>query len=251
MSKFDNLPRDLRRAGLDVVVVKGWRTRGRPGSFNPVGVLWHHTGAHDGKGDAASDLEYARWMFLTGRSDLPAPLCQLAISAEGTVYVGAIGRANHAGVAKSAGSVAAGDGNALYVGVECMNSGSQGWSDSQYSAMVTTGVVLGRLLGTSARAQNGHKETSITGKWDPGELDMDKFRRDVAAGLKGKVIDVPERDTFRDLIQNARVDIARANADVKAALRKRPNAIATARLKALHVLLRSAYAITGTMLSKG
>ena len=183
-----NLPDLLRAEGLNVVEVDGWQTRGRPastGDFTPVGVLWHHTGAYDGLNDAQSDRAYADWLFKTGRTDLPAPLCQLSISAEGTVYVGAAGRANHAGKAKSSGTVAAGDGNRLYVGVECMNSGKQGWGRPQYDAMVTTGVVLARLLGTSVQTQRGHRETSVTGKWDPGMLDMDKFRADIDAALDG------------------------------------------------------------------
>ncbi len=42
----DNTPEILRRHGLKVKVVPGWKTRGRPastGGFNPVGVLCHHT----------------------------------------------------------------------------------------------------------------------------------------------------------------------------------------------------------------
>lgn len=179
-----NLPAQLRAAGLTVVEVSGWKTRGRPGSFNPVGVLWHHTGSYDKLTDAKNDRDYAGWLAKVGRSDLPAPLCQLSISAEGVVYICASGRANHAGKAKASGTVAGGDGNTLYVGVECMNSGSQGWGKPQYDAMVKTGVVLAKILGTSAQAQRAHKETSVTGKWDPGKLDMSKFRADIAAKLK-------------------------------------------------------------------
>lgn len=180
----DDLPARLRAAGLTVVEVSGWKNRGRPGSFSPVGVLWHHTGSHDALKDAKSDRTYAEWLAKTGRSDLPAPLCQLSISAEGVVYICASGRANHAGKAKASGTVAGGDGNTLYVGVECMNSGSQGWGKPQYDAMVKTGVVLAKILGSSAQAQRAHKETSVTGKWDPGKLDMNKFRADIAAKLK-------------------------------------------------------------------
>lgn len=170
----------LRAGGLKVVEIDGWKTRGRPastGSFDPVGVLWHHTGgADDGAG-------YAAWLARTGRSDLPAPLCQLSISRDGTVYVCAAGRANHAGVAKASGSVAGGDGNALYVGVECQNTGTEGWPTAQRAAMVATGVVLSGLVGCTPAAQRGHKETSVTGKWDPGALDMDTFRADIAAAI--------------------------------------------------------------------
>ena len=196
-----NLPALLRAEGLRVVEVGGWQERGRPastGSFAPVGVLWHHTGSYDSLTDAHDDLTYASWLAKVGRSDLPAPLCHLSISAEGTVFVCAAGRANHAGKARASGTVAAGDGNRLYVGVECMNSGKQGWPRPQYDAMVKTGVVLARLLGTSVQAQRAHRETSVTGKWDPGMLDMDKFRSDIDAALRNERDDDPTMPPAED-----------------------------------------------------
>jgi hypothetical protein len=181
-----DLPKRLRDAGCKVVELDGWHTRGRPaskGPFHPVGVLWHHTGSTEG------GPKYANWLAKIGRSDLPAPLCHLSIGRDGTVYVVAAGRANHAGVAKASGSVAGGDGNALYVGVECQNSGSEGWRPAQRAAMVRTGVVLAHVLGSTAEAQRGHKETSVTGKWDPGKFDMDAFRKDIAAQLVAKPVE--------------------------------------------------------------
>jgi hypothetical protein len=169
-----------RKAGLEVVEIDGWKTRGRPrskGPFTPAGVLWHHTGGPGG-GKA-----YAEWLAKTGRSDLPAPLCHLSVGRDGTVYVCAAGRANHAGKAKPSGTMAGGDGNAMYVGVECQNTGTEGWSKPQYAAMVTLGAALARRLGSSVEAQRGHKETSVTGKWDPGDLSMSKFRGDIKAEL--------------------------------------------------------------------
>lgn len=176
-----NLPELLRAEGLRVAPIPGFETRGRPpskGPFHPVGVDWHHTG---GDGDG---VKYAQWLAKIGRPDLAAPLAHVSIGRDGTVYVLALGRANHAGKARPSGPVAGGDGNALYVGVECHNTGSEGWSKAQYNAMVTTGVVLGRVLGCSPDAQRAHRETSVTGKWDPGKLDMTRFRADIAAKSK-------------------------------------------------------------------
>lgn len=167
----------LRKAGLNVVELPGWKTRGRPastGGFDPVGNLWHHTGG------ASNTRDYAEWMAYTGRSDLPAPLCQVAVDRSGTCYVSAAGRANHAGTAKASGPVPAGDGNALYIGWECMNTGSEGWTKAQYDAMVTAAAATSSHYGWTPNANRAHKETSVTGKWDPGLLDMDKFRRDIA-----------------------------------------------------------------------
>lgn len=191
-----DLPDRLRKAGLKVVEIDGWQHRGRPastGGFAPVGVLNHHTGAFDRIGDLEDDLSYARWMALTGRSDLPAPLVQLSLSAEATVYVLAGGRANHAGVARASGSVAGGDGNMLYVGIEWMLSGTQPIPAKMYEAGVILNAVLTEeILGNSVQTISCHYNTSVTGKWDIGDpsgisfnghkvLDVPKFRRAVQA----------------------------------------------------------------------
>jgi hypothetical protein len=187
-ARLTRLARALRKAGLHVEEVPGWRDRSRPestGGFAPVGVLWHHTGSKDVNPlSIEDDVQYAHWLAAIGRSDLPAPLCQLSIGRNGTVYVCAAGRGNHAGQSKAFGPVPAGDGNALYVGVECQNTGSEGWSGPQYEAMVKAGVALAKMLGTDERSQPGHRETSVTGKWDPGLLDLPDFRRDIAEGLR-------------------------------------------------------------------
>lgn len=206
-----NLPQLLRDAGLEVIEVEGWRTRGRPestGGFAPFGIDWHHTGAYDSMTDAQNDVDYADWLAKVGRSDLPPPLCQLSISAEGRVFVCAAGRANHAGKARAAGPMPAGDGNEMYVGVECMNSGKQGWPKPQYDAMVTTGAVLSKLLDCPASHNRGHVETSTTGKWDPGMLDLDTFRADIRQAMKPK----PEPGPTK--VQQAHIEVAEALADL-------------------------------------
>lgn len=176
----DNLPAILRNHGIEVIEIPGWRTRGRPastGEFKPVGVLCHHTGAYDRLGDTANDTAYAEWLAKEGRSDLPAPLAHLALSRGGVVFVLASGRANHAGRARSSGTVAAGDGNALYIGIEAMNDGKQGWDTKQYQTYAKLCAVLSlKVTHNSVRTVRGHKETSTTGKWDPGRIDMNAFR---------------------------------------------------------------------------
>lgn len=189
---YSSLINDLRAAGLRVVVIDGWLNRGRPGAFDPVGSLNHHTGASARGWTLVKELAYAKWMFLVGRPDLPAPLCQIALGRSGTVYVGAAGRANHAGTARAAGSVAAGDGNTLYVGSEWMLSGTEEIPEEMYEAGVTLNAVLCRKqTGNSPETVACHYSTSVTGKWDIGDpngvrfggarvLDLNKFRRLVA-----------------------------------------------------------------------
>lgn len=178
----DDLPTILRSHGLKVVVVPGWRKRGRPastGGFSPVGVLCHHT-ATAVQVLVASVLR----LLVGGRSDLPGPLAQLGLGRDGTVYIIAAGRANHAGKAKSSGTVAAGDGNELYIGIEAFNNGvGEKFSAVQYAAYVLLCAVLSvEITKNSANTVRGHKETSVTGKIDP-TFDMDKFRNEVAVKM--------------------------------------------------------------------
>jgi hypothetical protein len=193
----------LRAAGLTVVELPGWKTRGRPastGGFDPVGNLWHHTGG------ASNTRDYADWMALTGRSDLPAPLCQVAVDRAGRMYVSAAGRANHGGTAKPAGPVPGGDANELYIGWECMNTGGEGWEPVQYDAMVTAAAATSLHYGWDADANRAHKETSYTGKWDPGLLDMGKFRSDIANHMTSK--DWFDMATEADLRKIVREEVA-------------------------------------------
>ena len=181
----DNLPAILRAEGLKVEEVDDWRSRGRPassGGFAPVGVLCHHTAT--GKSSSKSAVLN---LLVRGRSDLPGPLCQLGLDRDGTVYIVAAGRANHAGKAKASGTVAAGDGNRLYIGIEAFNDGrGEKWPAVQYDAYVTLAAALCKhITGNSAQTVRGHKETSVTGKIDP-TFDMGDFRERVAERLADK-----------------------------------------------------------------
>ena len=183
----------VRKSGLRVVEIAGWKSRGRPastGGFNPRGVLCHHTGGAD------DGLGYAKWLGLVGRSDLPAPLCQLALGRDGTVYIIAAGRANHAGVAKAQGSLPAGDGNELYLGIEAMNTGSEGWTKAQYDAYVRLVRALIQHYGWQVQNVRGHRETSVTGKVDPGRIDLDKFRSEIGSAAAEQEDDVSAKDVW-------------------------------------------------------
>lgn len=179
-----NLPAILRDAGLKVVELDGWQTRGRPastGGFDPVGVLCHHTATSVKSSNA--DVER---LLVVGRSDLPGPLCHLGLRRDGTVVVVAAGRANHAGAAKASGTVAAGDGNSLYIGIEAYNDGrGEPWPKAQMDAYATLCAVLSaKVTGSSVATVRGHKETSLKGKIDP-TFDMDAFRARVAPKITG------------------------------------------------------------------
>ena len=173
-----------RKSGLPVVEVSGWKSRGRSGSFAPRGVLIHHTAtAANVRDDKVVDL------LVKGRSDLPGPLCQLGLGRDGTVYVIAAGRANHAGRSNARQGVPAGDGNSLWLGIEAFNSGNEGWSDAQLSAYFRLCAALCDHYGWPRDRVAAHGETSVTGKWDPGVggrlIDMSAFRRGAAAATSG------------------------------------------------------------------
>src|SRR5688572_8434911 len=85
------LPEVLEKAGLKVATVEGWEERGRD-EMGPVrGVLCHHTA-----GRRAGNMP-SLGTLINGRSDLPGPLAQLGLGRDGTFYVIAAGRCNHAG----------------------------------------------------------------------------------------------------------------------------------------------------------
>jgi N-acetylmuramoyl-L-alanine amidase len=176
------LPSILRSAGLTVVEVDGWQTRGRPartGGFNPVGVLCHHTAT----GPKTSNASVVK-LLVNGRSDLPGPLSQFGLARNGTVYIIASGRANHAGKARASGTVAAGDGNELYMGIEAFNNGvGEKWSNTQMEAYALLAAVLSvKITKNSYKTVRGHKETSVTGKIDP-TFNMTDFRTRVAGKI--------------------------------------------------------------------
>lgn len=184
---MNRLPKDthkiLRKHGLKVTKVPGAATRGRPsstGKFGPVGVLCHHTAT-----TVAWSVAAVLRLLTGGRSDLPGPLTHFGLGRDGRVYWIASGRANHAGKAKASGTVAAGDGNELYIGIEAFNNGvGEPWPTEQYDAYVLLCAVLSvYFTGNSAETVRGHKETSTTGKPDP-TFDMDLFRKRVASKME-------------------------------------------------------------------
>jgi N-acetylmuramoyl-L-alanine amidase len=185
----NDLPERLRKYGLTVVETDGWKTRGRPvstGEFYPQGVLCHHTATGKNWTDkSVVDL------LINGRKDLPGPLSQFGLTRDGTVYIIASGRCNHAGPSKASGTVSAGDGNKLYVGIEAFNDGiKEAWNSTQYKAYYTLCAALSlEITKNSSQTVRGHKETSTSGKPDP-KFDMNVFRARVSEVMKESAIDV-------------------------------------------------------------
>lgn len=169
----------LVRAGLKVAPVQGWETRGTRDVGTTLGVLCHHTGAATIKNMPRLN------MLVRGRPDLPGPLAHLGLGRDGTFYVIAAGRANHAGVGEWNGVTS---GNDHFIGIEAENTGTHNdqWPDVQLDAYRRGVAALLGHLKLSANACAGHKEYArpLGRKPDPS-FDMQAFRNQVAEILAG------------------------------------------------------------------
>jgi hypothetical protein len=173
----------LRAAGVQVVEEGDWRNRMVSGSFDPIGVLWHHTAATS----SASNPAPALGVVINGRSDLQGPLCHALVDYNGVFHLISAGRANHAGVCGGSGPLPYGDGNTMLIGWEIDYNGvSQEMSPAQYAASVKATAAVLRHLGRDANYARGHRETSVTGKIDPSFINLDTMRSDVAKAMAGK-----------------------------------------------------------------
>lgn len=169
----------LKEAGLKVAEVPGWESRGRGEMGDAIGVICHHTvGAPTGNMPSLQTL-------VNGTSQLGGPLSQLGLGRDGTYYVIAAGRCNHAGTGKWMDET---DGNARFIGIEAENTGlvTDPWPAVQMDAYKRGAAALLRHMGSSAGYCAGHKEYALPAgrKIDP-LFDMTAFRADVASILAG------------------------------------------------------------------
>lgn len=168
----------LRAAGLNVVEVAGWQTRGSD-SFNPRGSVDHHT-AGPRTGNAPS-----LGVVVNGRSDLPGPLCNVLVGRDNTCYVVAAGRANHAGSGGWKGLV----GNSSVFGVERENvgTGAEPWRPDQTETAARVHAALISAHGANASLVCEHKEWAPTRKIDAFGVDGNQMRAMVNAYLHNAV----------------------------------------------------------------
>lgn len=173
------LPVVLNAAGLKVAPVDGWQSRGRSDVGEIFGVICHHTaGPLNGNMPSLNTL-------INGRPDLPGPLAQLGLGRDGTFYVIAAGRCNHAGKGDWLGHKA---GNTNFIGIEAEHTGKddEAWSDVQIDSYQRGVAAILRHLGRDANSCAGHGEYALPKgrKTDPN-FDMDAFRKAVAGILDG------------------------------------------------------------------
>lgn len=179
------LPDVLEQAGLKVAPVDGWESRGRGDVGATLGVICHHTA-----GSPRGNMGSLR-VLIDGRSAapgvdaLPGPLAQLGLGRDGTYYVIAAGRCNHAGRGEWMGLKG---GNTHFIGIEAENTGGAGdpWPAVQLDAYRRGVAAILKHVGQGAGFCCGHKEYALpTGRKDDPTFDMNEFRLAVAGFMSG------------------------------------------------------------------
>lgn len=190
----------LKAEGLTVRETDGWRTHNRnhKGAWGPLyGVMVHHTAG----GESGSD-----GILSNGIQGLPGPLCQGGIHKDGVVSLHGWGRANHAGggdpdvlaavkaetyplpkTDKHEGEPGSVDGNAHFIGYECINlgDGKDPWPPIQLEAIARACAAVCRLYGWGVNSVIRHTDWSDW-KPDPKGVDWTKLRARIETILAGK-----------------------------------------------------------------
>jgi hypothetical protein len=169
----------MRRRGLRVGAFDGWATAGRSSTMRPRAVIVHHTAA-------AVDVDR---ILRDGRADLPGPLCNWALHKDGSWWLVASGRANHAGVGwlsstDSYGVEATGPVPVTAKGVAAF---------PNYGAYVLGVACICEVEGWGVDRVFAHKETATPdgrkpdpafgGSFPKPYRDMDRFRAQVKAAI--------------------------------------------------------------------
>ncbi|NPU67616.1 N-acetylmuramoyl-L-alanine amidase [Bradyrhizobium sp. 83012] len=200
----------LEDAGLKVAEQPGWRSRGRGEMGTVKGVICHHTAGPGPEKGVMPSLG----IITNGRPDLAGPLAQLGLGRDGTYFVVAAGRCNHAGVGMWQGLRT---GNESFIGIEAENSGrtSDPWPAVQLDAYRRGVAAILRKIHADPVMCCGHKEYALPpGRKNDPTFDMNEFRLQVAAILAGTApapiivppIDEEKRPTLR---RGARGDLVR------------------------------------------
>lgn len=197
-----------RSAGVVVQEHPGWQTYARPGWFDPIGIIVHHTA---GRGDLN--------VIINGRPDLPGPLANLYSDRDAPyrITVVSAGRCNHAGEGSErvlnevrAGIAPSGDaaargladgpgGNGWFYGIEAENFGDgvQSWPAEQVDAIARCCAAICARMGWTANRVIGHREWTRR-KPDPRGFTMPSLRASVARLMEDEMALTPED---RDLLQ--------------------------------------------------
>lgn len=158
----------LRSAGLTVFEMSGWQTRGK--ELDAIeGVISHHTASPPTSGLAAN-LN----VVMNGNGVAPGPIAQLLLDRNGTWYVIASGKANHAGAGgpwgwlplSPPGQLSAA--NARTIGIEAINSGvGEPWAAEMVISYEIGCAALLKRIGVGVDRLLTHHEWAPSRKIDP------------------------------------------------------------------------------------
>jgi peptidoglycan hydrolase-like protein with peptidoglycan-binding domain len=197
------LPTVLLDAGLKVAEQPGWRTHGRGDVGTIQGVMCHHTAG------PRTGIMPSLGVVTNGRPDLPGPLSQLCLGRDGTFFVVAAGRSNHAGAGNWQGVIS---GNSSFIGIEAENTGQTAgpnadpWPTVQLDAYRRGVAAILKRIKANAIMCCGHKEYALpVGRKSDPTFDMGDFRNLVAAIMAGTAplpsvipaVDAGNRPTLR------------------------------------------------------
>lgn len=153
---------------IKATLLDGAQDRGHGDMWSPLwGLMNHHTGA---SGNSSP------WS-IAQHPDLG--LCsQIFLPRNGKAVICGYGIAWHGGAGSGFGIR---DVNAQLLGMEMDNNGTEGWGSTQYWAAVRINALVQDTAKLGRDRSIGHKEWAgaAQGKWDPGGMNMDKFRSDI------------------------------------------------------------------------
>lgn len=207
------LPGVLRAAGLTVHEIDGWQDRGHTDDqmyqrygFAPQAVVFHHDGSPPG--DSPGGLQWLIDGFASSDDDNFDAQCW--VDRYGVWHAIAAGYAQHAGAGGGWGAIPSGMGNPRSLGVETDHTDGETWPPAQLASVRTGMAAICAARGWDpARCVVGHKEYAPGRKTDPDGVDMDAFRREVAAEMQQPM----EDDVSYDDAVRALRDVLRLPAD--------------------------------------
>lgn len=163
----------LDRAGLEVVEMDGWRSRGATdGPFNPKGIMLHHDGMGLGfNKNPNDDFNVPKNMSKAGTNG-----SQIWISNKGIVALVAAGRTWHAGEGKGWGKIPANRGNEFTIGFETDHYPGNPWPKVQLDAIDIASKAFYDEFGFTTDYCCGHKEYAPNRKADPERFDLNAWR---------------------------------------------------------------------------
>lgn len=167
-----------------------WRTLTRPGDFDPVGIVVHHTASNT----------TSTSLIRNGRSDLAGPLANFHLTRDGVLHLVSAGKCNHAGkcdgdvvAAMKAGRPAPAPDedtvvlNGLAYGFECNGEADgQPFTPAMTDTLIRAITAISRAKGWNANHTVAHKEATRRKPQDPSGIRMSELRDAVSKRLSSQ-----------------------------------------------------------------